>query len=101
MVLTLPVSTLVLLQDHPIVSAIEENKDRLQMGDISMARLGSVSNRDRCCYYSRNHVDTLAHSPLVSHWTPMDEQMPEGLVKIGSDLYSELLYSWELEPHAA
>jgi len=39
--------------DHPIVSAIQENADRLQMGDISM--------------------------------------MPEGLVKIGSDLYSTIL----------
>lgn len=39
--------------DHPIVSAIQENADKLQMGDISM--------------------------------------MPEGLVKIGTDLYQTIL----------
>lgn len=39
--------------DHPIVSAIQENADKLQMGDISM--------------------------------------MPEGLVKIGTDLYKTIL----------
>jgi len=39
--------------DHPIVSAIQENHEKLQMGDISM--------------------------------------MPEGLVKIGTDLYKTIL----------
>jgi hypothetical protein len=39
--------------DHPIVSAISENSERLQMGDISM--------------------------------------MPEGMIKIGSDLYNTIL----------
>ena len=39
--------------DHPLVSAIQENADKLQMGDISM--------------------------------------MPEGLVKIGTDLYKTIL----------
>ena len=61
--------------DHPIVSAISENADRLQMGEISARSTAAQTASRTAC------------SRRPTGW----QMMPEGLVKISQQLYESIL----------
>jgi hypothetical protein len=75
--------------DHPIVSAISENADKLQTGEITM--MPYVYRLPLTAYRLTSLPLTAYRLPLTAYRLPLDSCHSEGLVKVSQTLYDNIL----------